>query len=107
MDLGLSGKVAIITGSSRGLGLASAMALAAEGCRVVLCGRTASTLADATRQVAAVASAGAVHAVQADVSTSDGVQSVTEGAVTRFGGIDVLVNNVGLARGGSLLETTD
>ncbi len=107
MDLGLSGKVAIITGSSRGLGLASAMALAAEGCRVVLCGRTASTLADATRQVAAVASAGAVHAVQADVSASDGVQAVTEGAVTRFGGIDVLVNNVGLARGGSLLETTD
>jgi 3-oxoacyl-[acyl-carrier protein] reductase len=107
MDLGLSGKVAIITGSSRGLGLASAMALAAEGCRVILSGRTASTLADATRQVAAVASAGAVHAVQADVSTVDGVRAVIEGGGTRFGGIDVLVNNVGLARGGSLLETSD
>jgi 3-oxoacyl-[acyl-carrier protein] reductase len=107
MDLGLANKIAIITGSSRGLGLASATALAAEGCRVVLCGRTASTLADAVRQVAAVSSPDSVHAVQADLATAAGVQTLIEGAVTRFGGIDVLVNNVGLGRGGSLLETSD
>jgi 3-oxoacyl-[acyl-carrier protein] reductase len=107
MNLGLSGKVAIVTGSSRGLGLASARALALEGCRVVLSGRTEETLAAAARQLAADASSEAVHAVRTDVSTPDGVRQLIDGAVERFGGIDVLVNNVGLARGGSLLDTTD
>ena len=107
MDLGLSGKVAIITGSSRGLGLASARALALEGCRVVLSGRTEKTLSDAARQLTALTSADMVHAVRTDVSQPDGVQKLIEETVARFGAIDVLVNNVGLARGGSLLETTD
>ena len=107
MDLELSQKVASVTGSSRGLGLASAQALAAEGARVVMCGRTASTLASAAQRIATSAGADAVHAVQADVSTIDGVRVVVEGAVERFGGLDVLVNNVGLARGGALLETDD
>jgi 3-oxoacyl-[acyl-carrier protein] reductase len=107
MDLGLSGKVAIITGSSRGLGLASARALALEGCRVVLSGRTQKTLADAAHQLTVLTSADAVHSVQTDVSGPDGVQRLVEEAVSRFGAIDVLVNNVGLARGGSLLETAD
>ena len=52
MNLGLQDKVAIITGSSRGLGLASAKALAAEGCRVTLCARTEATLHAAAREVA-------------------------------------------------------
>jgi len=107
MNLGLSGKVAIITGSSRGLGLASAKALALEGCRVVLSGRTEKTLADAARQLSALTSADGVHAVRTDLSQPDGVQVLVEETVARFGAIDVLVNNVGLARGGSLLETTD
>jgi 3-oxoacyl-[acyl-carrier protein] reductase len=112
MNLGLDNKVAIITGSSRGLGLASATALAVEGCRVTLCGRTEATLRDAAAGVAAaVASAGGdperVFAVAADVSRPEGVQAVIDRTVDRCGGVDVLVNNVGLARGGSLLETTD
>ena len=107
MDLGLKDKVAVVTGSSRGLGLASARALALEGARVVICGRTRATLETAARQLAPVAAEGAVHAVEADVSTSAGVAAVIDGAAERFGGIDVLVNNVGLARGGSLLETDD
>jgi len=107
MNLGLSGKVAIITGSSRGLGLASAKALALEGCRVVLSGRTEKTLADAARQLSALTSADAVHAVRTDLSQPDGVQVLVEETVARFGAIDVLVNNVGLAGGGSLLETAD
>jgi 3-oxoacyl-[acyl-carrier protein] reductase len=107
MDLGLSGKVAIVTGSSRGLGLASARALALEGCRVVLSGRTENTLADAARLIAGVTSVDAVHTVRTDVSTPDGVQHLIADTVAHFGAIDVLVNNVGLARGGSLLETTD
>jgi 3-oxoacyl-[acyl-carrier protein] reductase len=108
MDLGLRDKVAIITGSSRGLGLASAKALAAEGCRVTLCGRTESTLQGAAREVASVAGGDdRVLAVRADLTQADGVQRVIDDTVQRFGGLDVLVNNIGLGRGGGLLETSD
>jgi 3-oxoacyl-[acyl-carrier protein] reductase len=108
MDLGLRDKIAIVTGSSRGLGLASARALAAEGCPVALCGRTESTLHAAAREVSSLAGGDdRVLAVQADVSRADGMQLVVDRTVERFGGLDVLVNNVGLARGGGLLETSD
>jgi len=114
MDLGLDGKVAVITGSSRGLGLASAQALAAEGCSVTLCGRTEATLHDAAATVARAggsARQGPSHervlTVAADVSTEGGVRAVIDRTVATFGGIDVLINNVGLARGGGLLETSD
>jgi len=108
MDLQLAGKVAIVTGSSRGLGLASAAALAAEGARVMLCARTAAPLDEAARRIAAqCGDAERVHAIAADVSTADGVAAVVSATAARFGGIDILVNNVGLARGGDLLETTD
>ncbi len=108
MDLGLSGKVALVTGSSRGLGLASARALAAEGCHVCLCARTESTLAEAEREVGKAASQGArVVSVSADVSREEGVQRALDGALGAFGGIDVLVNNVGKAGGAGLLETSD
>jgi 3-oxoacyl-[acyl-carrier protein] reductase len=108
MDLGLRDRVAIVTGSSRGLGLASATALAKEGCRVTLCGRTASTLAEAARTVGAAAGeAGRVLTVRADLTAAEGVHEVIERTATMFGGIDILVNNVGMARGGGLLETSD
>jgi 3-oxoacyl-[acyl-carrier protein] reductase len=107
MDLGLTGKVAIVTGSTRGLGFASAKALAAEGCRLVICGRTDSTLQHAATQIAALGAPERVRAVRADVSTPAGVKAVIDAAVTAFGAIDVLVNNVGLARGGGLLDTED
>jgi len=108
MDLQLTGKVAIVTGSSRGLGLASATALALEGCRVVLSGRTAATLDEAAAQIRdRGVEAARMHAVQADVSTAAGVAAVVAGAMARFGGVDILVNNVGLARGADLVETTD
>ena len=108
MNLELTDKIAIVTGSSRGLGLASATALAREGCRVTLCARTAARLAEAAAEVAAACGdASRVFTVQADVSTPDGVAAIVEGAVARFGGLDILVNNVGLARGADLLATTD
>jgi 3-oxoacyl-[acyl-carrier protein] reductase len=98
MDLGLTDKVAIVTGSSRGLGLASARALVAEGCRVCLCARGEERLAEAAVEVEAAAKRpNLVATVQADVSTRDGVERVIEKAVETFGGLDVLVNNVGFA----------
>jgi 3-oxoacyl-[acyl-carrier protein] reductase len=108
VNLGLKDKVAIITGSSRGLGLASATSLAAEGCRVCICARGAPGLLEAERAVSAAAGNGtAVLAVTADVSRPDGVQHVIDRTVATFGSIDILVNNVGFAGGGGLVETTD
>ena len=98
----------MVTGSSRGIGLGIARGLAAEGCLVTLCGRTESTLDGARRGVAAAAGGEErVLAVRADVSKAEGVQSVIDETVRTFGGVDVLVNNVGLARGGDLLATSD
>jgi 3-oxoacyl-[acyl-carrier protein] reductase len=97
-----------VTGSSRGLGLASARALVAEGCRVCICARGQEQLAEAALAVEASArKPGMVIAVQADVSTVAGVELVVNRAVEAFNGIDVLVNNVGRAGGSDLLGTTD
>ena len=108
MDLGLRNKVAILTGSSRGLGLASAKSLAAEGCCVCVCARGEPGLREAAREVAAAGGGeDRVVAVAADVSRFDGVQQVIDRTLVAFGGIDILVNNVGLAGGAGLLDTTD
>jgi len=108
MDLGLSGKIAVVTGSSRGLGLASARSLVAESCRVVLCARGEETLAEAALEVEAAARRpNMVATVQADVSTLAGIELVIGRAVETFGGLDILVNNVGRAAGSDLLGTTD
>lgn len=108
MDLGLHDKVAVVTGSSRGLGLAAAQSLAGEGCRVCLCARTSSALEAAAQHISdQTGRADAVMTVTADISTPEGAARVVEDAVARFGGIDILVNNVGRAGGGGLLETTD
>jgi 3-oxoacyl-[acyl-carrier protein] reductase len=108
MDLGLHGKVAIVTGSSRGLGLASARALVAEGCHVCISARGDEALSAAALSLASSSTGGAeILAVAADLSTDAGVASVVEATITRFGGVDVLVNNVALARGGDLLATSD
>ena len=108
MDLGLTDRVAIVTGSSRGIGLAIARALVAEGCRVCICARGPERLAEAALEVEAAARRPKmVMAVQADVSTPAGVELVVARTVEGFGGIDVLVNNVGRAAGAGLLDTAD
>lgn len=108
MELGLINKIAIVTGSSRGLGLASARALVAEGCRVCICARGEERLAEAALEVEAAAKRpGMVTAVQADVSTAAGVDLVIGRTVETFGGLDILVNNVGRATGTDIVATTD
>jgi 3-oxoacyl-[acyl-carrier protein] reductase len=108
MDLSLTDKVAVITGSSRGIGLASARALVSEGCRVCLCARGAEQLAEAALEVEAAAKRpGMIATVQADVSTAPGIEMAINRAVETFGGLDILVNNVGRAAGSDLLGTTD
>jgi 3-oxoacyl-[acyl-carrier protein] reductase len=105
--------VALVTGSSRGLGLASAQALAAEGAFVTICARGAERLEEAARLVRRAAGNGAhagsnvVLAIQADLATTAGVDTVVTQTISTFGGLDILVNNVGLGRGGGLLDTPD
>ena len=108
MDLQLSGKAAIVTGSSRGLGFAIAGALVSEGCHVTVCARGADRLEQAADELRVSAPAGVeVVAVAADLSTETGVADVVSHSMTKFGGVDVLVNNIGLARGTDLVATTD
>src|SRR5687768_10505468 len=107
MNLHLTDKVALVTGSSRGLGLASAHALAAEGARVCLCARGAEALAQAAADVRRVSAADRVISVTGDLATDSGIRTVVARTIEAFGGIDILVNNIGLGGGGGLLETSD
>ena len=108
MDLQLTGKIAIVTGSTRGLGLASARALLAEGCRVTICARGEEGLANATADLRGLPDAGSrLLAVQADLSTDKGVADVVLRTVETFGGLDILVNNIGLAKGAGITDTSD
>jgi 3-oxoacyl-[acyl-carrier protein] reductase len=108
MDLGLTGKVAIVTGGSRGLGLAAAKALIAEGAHVVICARGEERLQKSAKDIQAMAASGArVARVAADVSTEAGVKRVVDAAVKEFARLVVVVNNVGLGKGADLEGTTD
>jgi 3-oxoacyl-[acyl-carrier protein] reductase len=103
MDLQLTGKAAIVTGSSRGLGLATAKALAAEGCRVCLCARGPEALDQASREVKGAH----VITVVADLSAPGGAEQVVQATLDAFGAIDILVNNVGTAKGSDIVNTAD
>jgi 3-oxoacyl-[acyl-carrier protein] reductase len=105
MDLGLKGKVALVTGASRGIGLAIATGLAREGCDLALCGRTEDTLAAAAERVRALGVR--VAAITADVLQPADAQRLVEEAAARLGGIDILVSNAGKNVGRRLTEATD
>jgi 3-oxoacyl-[acyl-carrier protein] reductase len=108
MNLQLSDKVAIVTGSSRGLGLATAAALVEELCSVTICARGEADLAAAAEHLRGIEDAAArVLPVRADVSTTEGIATVVQQTVDRFDGLDILVNNVGMARGSDIVNTTD
>jgi 3-oxoacyl-[acyl-carrier protein] reductase len=102
MDLGLDGRVALVTASSKGLGRASAQALSQEGAKVVLCARDGRALEEA-----AAAMPGEALAVPADVADPDAPARLVAAAVERFGGLHVLVANAGGPPPGRALEVTD
>ena len=108
MDTGLKGKVALVCAASRGLGKATAMALAAEGVRVAMCARHMPTLEAAAADIQA-ATGTEIFAVAADVSRRADIVRLVDQTVQHFGGIDILVTNSGGPRAGlfSALSETD
>src|SRR5262252_7430130 len=105
MDLGLTGKVALVTGSSRGIGRGVALTLAAEGCDMMLTGRDAAALNDV---VAAVEKLGRKAKYETVDLRDEGAPAALAAAAKRaFGRIDILVNNAGTTKRGDFLALTD
>ncbi len=106
MELGLAGKVVLVTGSSKGIGRSIAAAFAREGCNVIINGRHAGELEAAAAEMRGTR--GSVHAVVADVTEADGAKRTVEETVRRFGTIHILINNAGgVGRFAPFAELTD
>jgi len=106
MDLGLEGKVALVAASSKGLGLACATALAAEGARVVMSARNESDLETAADNVRSETGA-EVRAIAADVTKAEDVERLVSSTIDELGAIDVLVTNSGAPPLGTFADLTD
>jgi NAD(P)-dependent dehydrogenase (short-subunit alcohol dehydrogenase family) len=92
VDLNLAGKVAVVTGASKGIGLSVVRVLAAEGASVVAGARSGSA------ELTEIAASAPVHVVAVDLTTPDGPDRLVAEAVSTYGGVDVLVNNIGAVR---------
>ena len=96
MDLGIQGKVALVTGGSRGLGKVAALSLAREGVNVAICGRTQSTLDGTVAEIEALGVSG--QGIVADVTNPEAMPALNQAVVDGIGPIDILVNNAGGSR---------
>ena len=105
MELGLKGKIALVTGSSRGIGRGIAMALAAEGCDLMLTGRDSAVLDETSRTISAKGRRAAVSAQ--DLRQRDAAATLIEQVKREFGGLDILINNAGATKRGDFLDLTD
>ncbi|MEV1069228.1 SDR family oxidoreductase [Streptomyces sp. NPDC050263] len=95
-----TGKTVLVTGAGSGLGRAIALAFAAEGASVVVAGRTAASLDETVGLIEAAG--GTAAAVTADVTDSGRLEDLVRESVTRFGGLDIAVNNAGILRGAAV-----
>jgi 3-oxoacyl-[acyl-carrier protein] reductase len=103
VELGIAGRVALVTGGSKGIGRAVAAALASEGCRLAIAARGTEALRDTAE--ALEAKGVEVMTLVADLTEPDAPRRVIEAVVTRFGRLEILVNNAGAIRGGDFLTT--
>ncbi len=106
MQLNLEGKVAIVTGGSKGIGRATALSFIAEGASVLVCARGQEAL-DETGRLVGAQGAGRLLAMQADLTQGDVIKTVAARCIQEFGRIDILVNNAGSARPGDFLKLSD
>lgn len=107
MDLGLAGKVAVVTGGSSGIGLATAKMLLEEGCRVAVCARDRDRLAKVESDLAKLHGAENILATACSVLDPDAMSGLAEEVGTRFAGCDILVNNAGQGRVSTFADTDD
>jgi len=113
MELQLAGKTAIVTGASRGIGLAIARALHSEGVSLVLVAHADETLQKASRSISSLSSAGKstqrtpVHPIAADLNQREEVERVASQAIERLGHVDILVNNAARARVGRFFDVRE
>jgi 3-oxoacyl-[acyl-carrier protein] reductase len=105
-ELGLSGKVAVVTGGSEGIGRATARSLGREGARVVICARRADVLERSAGELAEETGAEIVP-LAADVSRAPDIERVIQAAAGRFGRLDILVNNAGTSRAAEFESVSD
>ncbi len=106
MDVSLTGRSAIITGGSKGLGLATAKQMSASGADIVILARDPGGLEDARKEIAAGTN-GKVAAIQCDVTKPDDIQRAYDGAMKALGKIDIVVNNAGRHAAGPFESVTD
>jgi NAD(P)-dependent dehydrogenase (short-subunit alcohol dehydrogenase family) len=108
MDLGLTNRVALVTGGSAGIRRDNALDLAREGARVAICARNASTLQEAATEIAALGQdTNAILAIPADVTRDEDVTQLVARVVEHWGRLDILVNNAGRATPGRFSDLTD
>jgi NAD(P)-dependent dehydrogenase (short-subunit alcohol dehydrogenase family) len=109
MDLGLTGRVAIVTGGSEGIGFATARALLQEGAQVAIAARRPDVLAAAVRELLGATGCGeaALLGVPTDVTVAAELQRLVEGTATHFGRLDILVNNAGTANANAFEAADD
>jgi len=105
MELGLEGKVAIVTGGSEGIGKVTALRLAQEGAKVALCSRRPEAVEGAVAEIRAAG--GDVLGMAADASKAADIARLVEATVARFGRLDILINNAGTSKRGPFLEHDD
>src|SRR5215218_3279006 len=105
MELGLKGKVALVTGSSRGIGRGIALALAEEGCDLILTGTDESALGEAASAVTALGCKAHIKAI--DLRKDSAAAVLIHTARSAYGRLDILVNNAGTTRRGDFLTLTD
>ncbi|VFN03762.1 MAG: 3-oxoacyl-[acyl-carrier protein] reductase [Candidatus Kentron sp. G] len=105
MDLGIENKVALVTGGNRGIGLASALEMAREGCNLVITGRNEADLAKAEERIKALGVE--TLAIAADLEAAGGADKVVSAAFDRFGHVDILFNNAGHIHTCTAIDATD
>ncbi|MFN7086971.1 MAG: SDR family NAD(P)-dependent oxidoreductase [Burkholderiales bacterium] len=105
MALGLTGKVAVITGGTEGIGKATALKLAQEGASIAICARRQALLDPTAAEIAQTGAA--VLALAADMSKAADIERFIEAVIERFGRLDILVNNAGTSARGKFLEISD
>jgi 3-oxoacyl-[acyl-carrier protein] reductase len=105
MELGLKGKVAVVTGGTQGIGRATALRLAQEGANVAICARSQADLERVGAEITRPGVQGLAMAT--DVSKASDIERFMKAVVDKFGRIDILVNNAGTSKRGAFLELTD